>query len=491
MRHGQATVDQLLQHYKAERDHSDYVCRLALQIFDAVASEFHLETVDRTMLEFAARLHDLAYAVKPKNHAVQSALLLRKNGLHGVSSDELEIICSTIALHRRKYKKHLQFSLCTSRTQRHKSLQLAAILRIADGLDHSHLQDASIQDIRCSSDQIELIVQQPWYKNNLNWSKNKADLWSEIYPVPLAFIGVELPPNAMRYGGIPLSGTNTAQACRRLLMSQYRLCTDNISGAIAGTDECYLHDLRVALRRLRMIFRFFKPLIPDDKYTRFTDGIKNITAQLGSIRDAQVWTHFLTQNHTSASSKIKTFIDKEIRAEKALLPQLKNILTAPATLALLQDIALAVRCDLSWVNSTENIETYAAKKLLKLTTHVHRLPKITGKTTSEQAHHIRKEIRKARYYAEIAEPLLGSCSQDYTVNLTALADALGSFHDMDMYLLRITRIPKTPASIRRHINTERDIAYGQYKTCLKKLNNPDFIKALNQEIRHFKKKALP
>lgn len=62
----------------------------------------------------------------------------------------------------------------------------------------------------------------------------------------------------------------------------------NESGARESDDPEFIHQLRVALRRLRSALRLFSPALPADFVSRWSDGLKEAADGLGAARDLDV-----------------------------------------------------------------------------------------------------------------------------------------------------------------------------------------------------------
>lgn len=62
----------------------------------------------------------------------------------------------------------------------------------------------------------------------------------------------------------------------------------NHAGALIGDDPEYVHQMRVATRRLRAAMRMFKPLLPTDFVQELTSALRELMATLGRVRDFDV-----------------------------------------------------------------------------------------------------------------------------------------------------------------------------------------------------------
>jgi exopolyphosphatase/guanosine-5'-triphosphate,3'-diphosphate pyrophosphatase len=120
--------------------HETHVAALAVQIFDATVDLHRFEPADRDLLFAAALLHDVGRAIAVSAHHKHGAYVVRSAGLPGWRAEEIETIASLVRYHRKSPPKptHVEWANATP-AMRTKIEGLAALLRIADGLDRRHL----------------------------------------------------------------------------------------------------------------------------------------------------------------------------------------------------------------------------------------------------------------------------------------------------------------------------------------------------------------
>ena len=125
-------------------EHAQQVARLALAIFDGTRSDHRLGDREREWLEYAALLHDIGVHISYERHHRHSYYLIKHGGLRGFAPEEIEIIALAARYHRQgePKKSHEEFG-ALGRTERTTVRILAAIVRLAEGLDRSHAQVVS------------------------------------------------------------------------------------------------------------------------------------------------------------------------------------------------------------------------------------------------------------------------------------------------------------------------------------------------------------
>jgi len=134
-----AGLASIVEKYKMDREHSEHVATLAVQIFDALEIVHKLPAESRDLLKAAAMLHDIGKFVDYSQHHKHTLYLLTSVNLPGYNSDERDIIAHTARYHRKSNPKasHLEFQKLSSRKQ-DLILKLSVMLRLADSLDRSY-----------------------------------------------------------------------------------------------------------------------------------------------------------------------------------------------------------------------------------------------------------------------------------------------------------------------------------------------------------------
>jgi exopolyphosphatase/guanosine-5'-triphosphate,3'-diphosphate pyrophosphatase len=131
-----------------EERHANHVAQLAVQLFDPLAEQVPAavggwsDPANRPLLEAAALLRDVGYLINYAKHHQHSYHLIVHSGLPGFTPRELRLVANVARYHRRAApkKKHPNFA-ALPKADRKVVKRLAAILRIADGLDRNRVQN--------------------------------------------------------------------------------------------------------------------------------------------------------------------------------------------------------------------------------------------------------------------------------------------------------------------------------------------------------------
>lgn len=171
--------------------HSEQVARLAVSIYDQLAEHKQARGIlkptaaDRALLEAAAVLHDVGMLVEYRAHHKHSAEIIRHAPLPAWDDASRDLLAQIARYHRRSdpTTDHPPFA-ALSREDRRRVRALAAILRIADGLDRCHRSNARSIRLEFSRDAIDAPVSlraNPDAIRDINTSKKKAALFEEIF----------------------------------------------------------------------------------------------------------------------------------------------------------------------------------------------------------------------------------------------------------------------------------------------------------------------
>ena len=122
-------------------EHAQQVGKIALAIFDQTRSVHGLGDRERDWLEYGAMLHDVGVHISYERHHRHSYYLIKNGDLRGFDPEEIEIIALLARYHRQATPKRSHDGYGDLGGSRRRAVKtLAAILRLAEGLDRSHSQ---------------------------------------------------------------------------------------------------------------------------------------------------------------------------------------------------------------------------------------------------------------------------------------------------------------------------------------------------------------
>ncbi len=142
------SILQLARACKYEAEHADHTRMLCLRLFDELKrlGLHNYGEDEKELLEYAAITHDIGTFLSHSNHQKHAYYLIRNSDLLGFNDTEIDIIANVALYHRKGIprSKHLNL-IALNKSERKRVSVLAAILRLAEGLDRGHL--GTVKDV--------------------------------------------------------------------------------------------------------------------------------------------------------------------------------------------------------------------------------------------------------------------------------------------------------------------------------------------------------
>ncbi len=168
--------------------HERHVARLALRLFERLADVHGLMPADKDLLYGAALLHGVGRFVAESGRHKHSAYLIGASPLPGWRDEERNLIALVARYHRKAMPKltHPEFAALDLPT-RERVAKLAALLRVADGLDSRHLGLVNDISVRRETGRIVVTAQADTdISVELAGAMLKADLFERIFTLRIA-----------------------------------------------------------------------------------------------------------------------------------------------------------------------------------------------------------------------------------------------------------------------------------------------------------------
>ncbi len=241
------------------------------------------------------------------------------------------------------------------------------------------------------------------------------------------------------------SGAEAGEAFAMVAQDCLRHLRRNEASFVTTRDPEALHQIRVALRRLRAAFSLFRPLLTDDPTaTLLREEIKRVTEPFGRARDLDV---FLAETLAPEIERcpekrelrdLRTVVDGERdRAYQAVLA----ILRSAAWRILIIDLVAWIGAG-PWRQAARSAaweqpaRKFAAAELEHLRRRIKKRGRDLDRLAPGERHRVRIEAKKLRYGAEFFATLyIGNRKsrvryKTFVSALTALQDHLGALNDI-------------------------------------------------------------
>jgi CHAD domain-containing protein len=256
-------------------------------------------------------------------------------------------------------------------------------------------------------------------------------------PASRKFTGKPSAPAARRQQGPRL---NPMMACDTAFRIIARRCLGDLATNHAATcrgDPLALHQMRIALTRLRTAITFFSPMVVDDQRIPIRHELKWLSTHLGTVRDLDVVIERLGNRRKADASRSPT-LEREARAGHQLLAR---VLQSDRYRRLAKDTSAWVEHG-SWSTAEGKRATqaracaigdYSARKLTRWQRRLLERSRKLSEMGTEKRHRLRLRNKRLAYSVEFFEELFaGKDSSRQEVALKHLRNAqrsLGQLND--------------------------------------------------------------
>ena len=185
------SVLQCLGRFGVDPRHPRHVARLSLELFDGLQRAHGLGKEEREMLHSASLLHDIGAVIGYDQHAEHSYYIILNASLRGLPAEELRVIANVARYHgkARPRKRDRDFNTL-DKAARRTVRWLAAILRVAEGLDRSHYQLVRSVRVRRVSGRVSILVNARREAQLEIWAaRRRVDLLSKLLKKPVGVSG--------------------------------------------------------------------------------------------------------------------------------------------------------------------------------------------------------------------------------------------------------------------------------------------------------------
>lgn len=131
----------IMRKYDTDPKHSTHVADLALSLFDQLKSVHGMGKRDRLLLEIAGLLHEVGNFISPNGHHRHAYYIISETPILGLTDEELHVVGCAARYHRKAPPDPSHECYAGLNVKAKDRVRgLAAILRLADALDHDHRQ---------------------------------------------------------------------------------------------------------------------------------------------------------------------------------------------------------------------------------------------------------------------------------------------------------------------------------------------------------------
>ncbi|MBE0621829.1 MAG: CHAD domain-containing protein, partial [Burkholderiales bacterium] len=246
-----------------------------------------------------------------------------------------------------------------------------------------------------------------------------------------------LPPHPVKAAALELDPqASVAAAFATIVRSCMAHLQANEAGFLAGKDPEYLHQLRVAIRRMRACFSLFKNVIPQAAFASVTNQLRAQNTALGKARDWDVFVHEMLRalrSQRADEAGVVAFERRCTRLGRAYLREAQGAVASAAWQRLWLELGRLLS-EGAWMQEQVALALpvggFAASLLQQRAAALKKRGRRLQELDAAGRHRLRIAAKKLRYAAEFFSTLFPKRRvRPYVQSLAAMQDVLGGLND--------------------------------------------------------------
>ncbi len=480
------TVEELCRRYDVDMAHARHVGQLAAELFDLTRPVHQLDERYRDVAFLAGVLHNIAFAGGVAKHHTRGRDILLENPLSDLSDADRALIAVTTAFHRKAWKPERLDTepafLALDPEAQPVALTLAALVRIADGLDYSQSQTTLLGPSQAAPDGVRVTAAGPFADGDGARADQKADLWRAAFagtPITITPFRDEgladlpsqpepVPEAASSKGPGLLPDDPMSEAGRKVLRFHFERMLANEPGTREGLDIEALHDMRVATRRMRAAFRVFGAFYKPRTNKRLLRELRRTAAALGEVRDLDVFMEnaqaYLAALPTDRADDLDPLFARWQKKREKARRRMLAYLDSPDYQTFVQDFREFVDTpgmgSLPLEGPAPDLVRYVApRQVYARYEEVRAYEPLLDGAPIETLHALRISAKRLRYTLEFFREVLGDECEAVIAAVVQMQDHLGALHDADVaQLLLVSLLAKLQKQARKRQKREPEPA---------------------------------
>ena len=448
LRQPAAQVDSpiMAQNAPSDGEQRKTVCDLALTLFDGAQFLHDLQEDSRLILKLAAQLHADVLPHSRKNPMRAALEWARSKVEEQLPEQDQYTLAAVLAFHQGKLKRKGISRLDLSPKQVRQVLTIAALLRIAVGLNNSGDGKTFIQKIEPRDNGLWIVVDGPNAAADAVAAQQSARLWVKIgYPeveiLESKEAAIRLLPFPEPRDEVGMQAKDAiAEAGRKVMLFHFARLLSHEAGTRQGEDIEALHDMRVATRRLRASLQVFEEAFEPGALKPFRRGLQAVGRALGAVRDLDVFMEKAQQYVQALPEErrdgLNPLLDHWKAEREAARAEMLKVLDSEAYAEFKRKFNIFLHTPGAGARpiptgqpSPQTVAEIAPVLIYSRLAEARAFAPFLKEAPIELLHMLRIEFKKLRYTVEYFEEVLGKQAR-YVINeLKLLQDHLGDLND--------------------------------------------------------------
>lgn len=241
-----------------------------------------------------------------------------------------------------------------------------------------------------------------------------------------------------------------AEAGRKVLLGELIQMLEHEDGSRTGDDIEDVHDMRVAIRRMRSAFRLLTPYFKSKAIAPYSRQLRKVARTLGTVRDLDVLIADLSQyakdQPDEARAAMELVIARLDNRRSAARKRLNDAFDRGAYRRFVEDFGAFLTSPGKGARSVDD-DTHPVQVrhvLPELIYHhlgaVRAYDGLIADADLTTIHALRIEFKRLRYAVSLFNDVLGSTIGDFITELKAIQDHLGRLNDLTVARERLTDV---------------------------------------------------
>lgn len=469
------TPENLLEYYGADKNGAEKARENTFTLFDGLSTCHGLGQAERKLLGLAAYLKNIGNFAFPEEETSISEEILLTHPIKELKIHEILILSLIIKLQNPCVKeKDFISTLKRSHVKlspgfQNKALTLAAIIRIANLFESPGIRPGKVTQLEDLME-IEIIGEET--EKAVKKAERKNKLWKCLFGREILFtqlseeekVSTELESKSREEIGkikkseikknsekkkkpdkVVVKSTDSMGwlACK-VLSFQFANMISHEKGAVKGEEIEEVHDMRVAVRRMRAAARVFEVYLNSENLESHLKGLRRTLSSLGDVRDldvfrekAEMYLKTLPPEHENdLDSLLVVLAEEREKARRKMLDYLESEKYANFKKDFSGSLASPETLILPITNKKHSALPHRVKDVLPSILYA-RLADISAYSEwvegpylpVERLHRLRIAAKGMRYTLEFFEGVLGEDAKTLIKDFKNLQDHLGDLHD--------------------------------------------------------------
>lgn len=426
---------------------ADHVRKLAFELFEATQPLHELSAESKQTLEKVIRYESaLPSSLRKKAYTFAlDSVMSQDDQLDETTRKMIRAILAVSGQGKTKQKNFEKLEL--EPAQQREAVTLAAILRIANGLDDSRTGATVIRKIDLSGDAVWVVVDGPAAAHDAACARQNARFWSRIGYLPIEVLVPDeaavwlmpVPEPSEKVGILPQDPLS--EAGRKVMRFHFAQMLKHEEGTRLGEDIEALHDMRVATRRMRAAFEVFDQAFKKSALKAHLKGLRATGRALGAVRDLDVFMEKAQKYIDTLPEEKKSGLDPLLQHWKeerdAARREMIDYLNSAEYARFKRNFNIFVNTPFAGAAAAPDdseprpvlVRQLAPVLIYERLSEVRAYETLLKDAPIERLHMLRIEFKKFRYTVEYFREVLGKRAYDVIESVKNLQDHLGDLND--------------------------------------------------------------